>query len=523
MTDRVRQNLSNTVGDGVIDVEDEDMELDEPEDNIITAIKEQLQRPTITPKRENMEVAVATRRTIENYYISLAQYFDERANRQQQMIEKMNATRVPEAARPQFWAKLRELETQYLRARRQRMRGRAFESIAVLGRGAYGEVRLVRLKDTGHVFAMKILNKEQMVQRRQQIHAVSERMAMSASTIAYQDMNPWVVRLHYSFQDATYLYLVMEYVPGGDLMRVLIDQKTLSEDATRFYIAEIVMAIESIHRLNFAHRDIKPDNILLDSHGHVKLSDFGLCAHVDESGNVEDVPTEEDQASPTQPTESNKTPPSSTTSPTTSSSTTPRRALLLSTVGTPEYTAPEVLLRQGYGKECDWWSVGIILFECLVGYPPFRSYTAAGTHEKILKYRTVLPSLIQTSCTHLSREACDIIMRLLAPAPIRLGTHGGMVEILGHVWFRGFDWRRIREMIPPVVPRLASEIDTSYFDDAENIKEAVGGMLYNTWDPRKRKMKATDIPFIGYTYRRFDSAIQMVTPPSYAQNRDKKQ
>ena len=207
-----------------------------------------------------------------------------------------------------------------------------------------------------------------------------------------------------------------------------------------------------------------------------------------------------------------------------------------------------MLRQQGYGKECDWWSVGVILFECLVGYPPFRSSTTLSTHEKILKHERVLPALIASSCAHLSREACDLIARLLAPAPVRLGARGGMAEILSHVWFRGFDWRHIRDMVPPVVPRLASEIDVSRFDDVEQIQDAVGGIMCDTWKfalpslpftsllivtcvvfffivflcdsnstPHKRKMKASDIPFIGYTYRRFDSAIQMVAPPSYTQ------
>ena len=218
-----------------------------------------------------------------------------------------------------------------------------------------------------------------------------------------------------------------------------------------------------------------------------------------------------------------------------------------------------MLQQRGYGKECDWWSVGVILFECLVGYPPFRSSTTLATHEKILKHARVLPALIASSCAHLSREACDLIARLLAPAPVRLGARGGMAEILSHVWFRGFDWRHIRDMVPPVVPHLASDIDVSRFDDVEQLQDPVDGIMCDTWkfafvllsllfslrwlkhtfslfmcsrfvvfifslqkrqqnsSPHKRKMKASDIPFIGYTYRRFDSAIQMVTPPSYTQ------
>lgn len=294
------------------------------------------------PARESVEAAAAARRTLETYYVQLGQYFAERAARAAQMGAEMDARGVAAGARAPFWAKLRALETQYLRARRQRMRGRAFESLAVIGRGAYGEVRLVRLRDTGHVFAMKILDKEQMVARRQQLHAVCERLALTASGAAYHDRNPWVVRLHCSFQDAARLYLVMEYVPGGDLMRVLMEHKTLSEAATRFYVAETVMAVESIHRLNFVHRDIKPDNILLDAHGHIKLSDFGLCARIGVTGAVHGLGSSA-AAGATGTTGGiggSKNIPLSAAAATSSgtSAASTRRALLLSTVGTPDYT-----------------------------------------------------------------------------------------------------------------------------------------------------------------------------------------
>ena len=308
-------------------------------DDLLEMLGAQASRATrVALPRESVEAAAAARRTLETYYAELAQYFAERAARRAQMGAEMAARGVAACARGPFWAKLRALETQYLRARRQRMRGRAFEALAVIGRGAYGEVRLVRLRDTGHVFAMKILDKEQMVARRQQLHALSERLALTASGAAYRDRNPWVVRLHCSFQDAARLYLVMEYVPGGDLMRVLMEHKTLSEAAARFYVAETVMAVESIHRLHYVHRDVKPDNILLDAHGHIKLSDFGLCARIGVSGDViDDGDASDGGGSSRNPAAGAKTGTGGTTTASSCASSN-RRAMLLSTVGTPDYT-----------------------------------------------------------------------------------------------------------------------------------------------------------------------------------------
>merc|ERR1712107_123595 len=152
-----------------------------------------------------------------------------------------------------------------------------FEPLKVIGKGAFGEVRLVQKVDTGHVYAMKILGKADMVEKEQVAHVRAER------DILVEADHQWVVKMFYSFKDPANLYLIMEFLPGGDMMTLLMKKDTLSEEATQFYMAETALAIDSIHKLGFIHRDIKPDNLLLDARGHVKLSDFGLCTGLKKS------------------------------------------------------------------------------------------------------------------------------------------------------------------------------------------------------------------------------------------------
>ena len=150
---------------------------------------------------------------------------------------------------------------------------RDFEPLSIIGRGAFGEVRICRVKATGEVVAMKKMKKSEMVYKNQVAHVKAER------EVLVKAKNPWIVDLKYSFQDEKYLYLVMDFLPGGDLMTLLMRKDVLSEEESRFYIAETILAIETVHKVNYIHRDLKPDNILLDKHGHVKLTDFGLCKH----------------------------------------------------------------------------------------------------------------------------------------------------------------------------------------------------------------------------------------------------
>lgn len=168
-------------------------------------------------------------------------------------------------------------ETEFLRLKRSRLGVEDFEPLKVIGRGAFGEVRLVQKKDTGHVYAMKILRKADMLEKEQVAHVRAER------DILVEADHQWVVKMYYSFQDPINLYLIMEFLPGGDMMTLLMKKDTLSEEFTQFYIAETALAIDSIHKLGFIHRDIKPDNLLLDAKGHLKLSDFGLCTGLKKS------------------------------------------------------------------------------------------------------------------------------------------------------------------------------------------------------------------------------------------------
>lgn len=150
-----------------------------------------------------------------------------------------------------------------------------FEPLQIIGRGAFGEVRICRFKETGEVVAMKKMKKSEMLYKNQVSHVKAERDVLAKAK------NSWVVELKYSFQDEKHLYLIMEFLAGGDLMTLLMRKDILSEEESRFYIAETVLAIEIVHNLNYIHRDLKPDNILLDKNGHVKLTDFGLCKHAE--------------------------------------------------------------------------------------------------------------------------------------------------------------------------------------------------------------------------------------------------
>uniref|UniRef100_A0A452ZIW6 non-specific serine/threonine protein kinase n=1 Tax=Aegilops tauschii subsp. strangulata TaxID=200361 RepID=A0A452ZIW6_AEGTS len=301
------------------------------------------------------------------------------------MLErKLQDAEVPAEEQNNILKHLEKKETEYMRLQRHKMGVEDFELLTIIGRGAFGEVRLCREKTSKSVYAMKKLKKSEMLRRGQVEHVKAERNLLAEVDSAY------IVKLYYSFQDDEFLYLIMEYLPGGDMMTLLMRKDTLTEDEAKFYIAETVLAIESIHKHNYIHRDIKPDNLLLDLSGHLKLSDFGLCKPLDSSNfpnlNEPDY-TPGKGAKPLPDNTSrltNSSAPKRTQQEQLSHWQKNRRMLAYSTVGTPDYIAPEVLLKKGYGMECDWWSLGAIMYEMLVGYPPFYSEDPMSTCRKII-------------------------------------------------------------------------------------------------------------------------------------------
>ena len=461
--------------------------------------------------------ASALKLKLENYYQMSVTHAIERNQRRLDLEHKL-ATEEAASSQERKNRQLQNLgkkELQFLRLRRTKLSLEDFATVKVIGKGAFGEVRLVQKKDTGKIYAMKTLLKTEMYKKDQLAHVKAERDVLAGSD------SPWVVSLYYSFQDAQYLYLIMEFLPGGDLMTMLIRWQIFTEDITRFYMAECVLAIEAIHKLGFIHRDIKPDNILIDIRGHIKLSDFGLSTgfHKTHDSNYYKKLLEKEPPSQLQQflqpnggqqsrnsmmvdaihlTMSNRQQMQTWRK--------SRRLMAYSTVGTPDYIAPEIFIHKGYGQECDWWSLGAIMFECLIGWPPFCSETPHETYRKIMSWQETLqiPDDI-----HLSPEAEDLIRRLLTKAENRLGRYGGADELKQHPFFRGVDWDTIRKVDAPFIPKLRSITDTRFFptDELENVPDSPA--LLKAVEQREQMMKSgagakEDMPFKGNTYSRFD-------------------
>ncbi|KMZ65241.1 Protein kinase [Zostera marina] len=446
------------------------------------------------PSDATKERAAAAKQYIENHYKSQKKNLQERKERRTVLEKELAEAHVSLEEQSNILKNLEKKETEYMRLQRHKLGVEDFELLTMIGKGAFGEVRVCRDKITSNVYAMKKLKKSEMLRRGQVEHVKAER-----NVLAEVDSN-CIVKLFYSFQDEEFLYLIMEYLPGGDLMTLLMRKDILTEDEARFYIAETVLAIESIHKHNYIHRDIKPDNLLLDRYGHMRLSDFGLCKPLDCSTltmDEKDIGNNQGQQS------GQSSAPKRTQQEQLQHWQKNRRTLAYSTVGTPDYIAPEVLLKKGYGMECDWWSLGAIMYEMLVGYPPFYSDEPMSTCRKIVNWRTNLKFPDEAI---LSTEAKDLISKLLCNVECRLGTNGAQ-EIKVHPFFKNVDWDMIYEMKAAFIPEVNDELDTQNF---EKFEEAEMSVKYTSRSSSSRKMLSSkDVNFVGYTYKNFE----VVTDP----------
>ncbi|CAG8433938.1 12141_t:CDS:2 [Ambispora gerdemannii] len=296
-----------------------------------------------------------------------------------------------------------------------------FDLCRTLGTGSFGRVHLVQSKHNQKFYAMKVLKKSEVVRLKQVEHTNNEKRILE------QTSHPFMVKLWGTFQDSANLYMVMDYVVGGELFSVLRKTQRFPDHVAKFYASEVLLAFEFLHSKDIIYRDLKPENLLLDRNGHIKITDFGFAKHVPD--------------------------------------------VTWTLCGTPDYLAPEVIQSKGYSKAVDWYSLGVLIFEMLAGYPPFYDEDHMRLYEKIVAGRVKYPSFFESVVK-------DLLKRLLtADLSKRYGNlKGGSEDIKQHNWFKGVDWERLcrQEIEAPYIPHVNGDGDTSNFDMYPEEQESYG-------------------------------------------------
>lgn len=292
-----------------------------------------------------------------------------------------------------------------------------FVRIRILGTGAFGVVYLVKHISSGKFYAMKMLEKEKIVKLKQIEHSLYEKKILNGLNF------PFVIYLKYFFKDNVYLYYILPYIVGGEMFSHLRKAGRFEESTSKFYAAQVILALEYLHTCDLIYRDLKPENILIDKTGYIKITDFGFCKLL--------------------------------------------RGRTWTLCGTPEYLAPEIILSKGYGKSADWWSLGVLIFEMCAGYPPFYASEPMRIYEKIVSCKYRCPA-------NFSHEVKDIISHTLqGDISRRYGNlKDGVMDFKNHKWFKDINWDNLLNgrIQPPFVPKVRSPGDTSYFESYEDEK-----------------------------------------------------
>ncbi|KAI9711589.1 MAG: hypothetical protein M1820_002154 [Bogoriella megaspora] len=481
---------------------------DQPEANLQTqtisrgpspAEWEKLQKPSV--KR----LANITQLYFLDYYFDLLSYVHNRQNRLA-AFQQDNPS-PPATDEEQYNENLTKYlgrERANLRKRRTRLRHGDFQILTQVGQGGYGQVYLAQKKDTREVCALKVMSKKLLFKLDEVRHVLTERDILTNAT------SDWLVKLLYAFQDDRSIYLAMEYVPGGDFRTLLNNTGVLHNKHARFYIAEMFCCVDALHQLGYIHRDLKPENFLVDSTGHMKLTDFGLAAGFLAPAKIESMRVKlasvNDSATPAPfgvtPIEDRST--KQRQNDYRSMRTREGAAYAKSIVGSPDYMAPEVLQGQEYDGTVDYWSLGCMLFEALAGYPPFAGATVDETWQNLKHWQKVLRKPEYDDPNYfLSKRTWDLITHLITTPRHRIKN---LQEVKAHAYFMEVDWTQLRQQRPPFVPELDGETDAGYFDDFGNEADMAKykevhdkqAALENMADREDKMGKSL---FVGFTFR----------------------
>ncbi|KYQ88701.1 putative protein serine/threonine kinase [Tieghemostelium lacteum] len=456
-----------------------------------------------------------------HYYRELDNYLAQRKKRMDTLQQVLTESGIKEnsIAWQRCWKEHLQKETGYLRSKRSKLGPSDFQKLTAIGKGGFGKVYLARKKESNEIVTLKVIRKSSY-HRANQMTSVSKEKEVMMIPHTNKDHSQWITRLLYSFHDSQYLYLAMEYHCGGDFRALLNNLTSLSDETARFYIAEMILAIQSLHKLGYIHRDLKPSNFVVDKWGHLKLIDFGLSKegflnrnskfhNALKNINHKDEPQQ--NASGVSNAKFNKFKvllgPQK-----------PRK-VTYSKVGSPEYMAPEMLEGKGYDQTYDYWSLGCVFFEMLFGDTPFGGDTHEEVFKNILDWKDILN--YEEMAQYISKEAIDLLQKLLCEPEKRIHPD----EIRSHPYFQGLDWDNIRSMIPPFVPKVQNEIDTSYFEGAETIEEGqeddedtrdelietakdAASCPQTILDQDEGDTSFRSMPFGGFNFQRFPSIVE---------------